>query len=91
MVKTALPCDFAIAQKLTSKLLYLVGSYLKTLRYVLKLKPCQNIYLADATGCASHGGLLPTCSTTAFCDVHSHIYKQNSTIINYLRYLKLIV
>jgi len=71
MVKTALPCDLAIAQKLTSQLLYLVGFYFKTLRHVVTSKPCQNINLADAAGCASHGGLLPTWSATAFCDVHN--------------------
>ena len=27
--------------------------------------------LADAAGCASHGGLLPTWCATAFCDVLS--------------------
>jgi len=48
MVKTALPCDLAIAQKLTSKLLYLVGFHFKTLRHVVTSKPCQNINLADA-------------------------------------------
>jgi len=71
VVKTALPFDLAIAQKLTSKLLYLVGFHFKTLRHVMTSKPRQNINLADAAGCASHGGLLPTWSATAFCDVCS--------------------
>jgi len=47
-VKTALSCDLAIAQKLTSKLLYLVGFHFKTLRHVVTSKLCQNINLADA-------------------------------------------
>jgi len=50
MVKTALPCDLAIAQTLTSKLLYLVGFHFKTLRHVVTLKPLQNINLAEAAG-----------------------------------------
>jgi len=57
MVKTALPCDLAIAQKLTSKLLNLVGLHFKTQRHVVTSKPWQNINLADAAGCASLGGL----------------------------------
>jgi len=67
----ALPCDLTIAQKLTSKLLYLVGFHFKTLRHVVTSKPCQNINPADAVSCASHGGLPPTWSATASCDVHS--------------------
>ena len=39
----------------------------------------------------SLGGLLPTWSETAFCDVHSEMCGQNSTIITYFKYLKLIV
>jgi len=73
MVKTALPRDLAIAQKLTSKLLYLVCFHFKTLRHVVTSEPCQNINLADAAGCATRGGLLPTWSATAFCDVCSDI------------------
>jgi len=91
MVKPALPCDFAIAQKTTSKLLYLVGFHFKTLRHVVTSKPCQNINLADAAGCASYGGLLPTWSATALCTVLGDTSQQNSTIISYLKYLKLIV
>jgi len=90
MVKTALPCDLATAQKLTSKLLCLVGFHFKTLRHVMTSKPCQNINLADAASCASHGELLPTWSATAFCDVYSDMCKQNSMIITYFKYLKLI-
>jgi len=72
MVTTALPCDLAVAQKFTSKLLYLVGFHFKTLLNAVPLKPCQNINLADAAGYASQGGLLPTWSaTTAQCDVHN--------------------
>ena len=70
-MKTALPCDLAIAKKLTSKLLYLVGFHFKTPRHVVTSKPCQNINLAEAAGRASHGGLLSTWSATASCDVHS--------------------
>jgi len=58
MVKTALPCDLVIAQKLASKLLYLVGFHFKTLRHVVASKPCQNINLADAAGCACYGGFV---------------------------------
>ena len=43
MVKTALPCDLAIAQKITSKVLYLDGFPFKTLRHIVTSKPCQNI------------------------------------------------
>ena len=43
MVKTALPCDLTIAQKITSKVLYLVGFHFKTLRHVVTSKPCQNL------------------------------------------------
>jgi len=71
MLKTALLCDLAIPQKLTSKLLCLVGFYFKTLRHVVTSKPCQNINLADAAGCASHSGLLPTWFATVFYEVHS--------------------
>ena len=35
MVKTELLCDLTIAEKLISKLLYLVGFHFKTLRYVV--------------------------------------------------------
>jgi len=45
MVKTALSCDLAIAQKLTSKLLYFVGFHFKTLRRFATSKPCPNINL----------------------------------------------
>jgi len=55
-VRTALPYDLAITQKLTSKLLYLVGSHFKTLRQMVTSKRCQTIYQADYAGCASHGG-----------------------------------
>jgi len=71
MAKNALPCDLAVAQKLTSKLLCLLGFNFKTLRHVVTSKPCHNINLADAAGCASHGGLQLTWSATAFCDVLS--------------------
>ena len=63
--------DLAIVQNLSLKLLYLVGFNFKTLRYIVTSKPCQNINLEDAAGCASHGGLLPTWSPTASCDVYS--------------------
>jgi len=43
MVKTALPCNLAINQKLTSKLLYIVGFNFKTLRHVATPKMWQNI------------------------------------------------
>jgi len=43
MVKTALPCDLAIAQKITSMVLYIVGFHFKTLRHVVTSKPCQII------------------------------------------------
>jgi len=89
MVKTELLCDLTIAEKLISKLLYLVGFHFKTLRHVVTSKPCQNINLADFAGCASR--LLLTWSATAFCDVHSYMCKQSSTIMTYLRYLKLVV
>jgi len=70
-MKTALPCDLAIAQKLASKLLYLVGFHFKTLRNVVTSNSCQNINLADAAGCASDGRLLPMCPAIFFCDVHN--------------------
>jgi len=89
MVKTALPCDLAIAQKLTSKLIYLVDFHLETLRHVVTSKPCPNINLADAA--LVIGGLLPTWSATAFCDVLSDMCLQNSTIMTYLKYLKLLI
>jgi len=54
-------------------------------------KPCHNITSADAAGCASHGGLLLTWSSTSLCDVVSDMCQQNSTIIAYFKYLKLIV
>jgi len=73
MVKTIPPCDLAIAQKLTLKLLYLVGFHFKTLRHVVMSKLCRNINLVDAAGCASHDGLLPTWSATALCVVLSDI------------------
>jgi len=69
MAKTALPCNLAIAQKLSSKLLFLVNFHFKTLCHVLMPKPCHNINLADAAGCASHGGFLPTYSANALSDV----------------------
>jgi len=75
MVKTALPYDLAVAQKLTSKLLYLVGFgfLFKTLRRVVTSKSCENINLADAADCASYGGLLQTWSTTSLSDVFSNM------------------
>jgi len=73
MVKTALPCDLAIAKKLTSKMLYFIGFHFKALHHVVTLKRCQNINLADDAGCAGHGGLLPPWSATAFCDFLSDI------------------
>jgi len=88
LVKIALPCDLAIAQKLTSKLLYLVGFHFKILRHVVASKPCQNINLADVAGRASHGGLLPTWSATAICHVLSDMCQQKSTIITYFKYVK---
>jgi len=69
-------------------LLDLVGFHFKTLRHVVTSKPCQNINLADAAGCASNG-LQPTWSATASCDVHNDMCKQSSTIITYLKYLKM--
>jgi len=71
--KTELQYDLTIAQILTSKLIYLVSFHFKTLRHFVT-KPRQNIDLADSAGCASHGGLLPTWSATAFCDVLSDMY-----------------
>jgi len=70
MVKTALSCDLAIAQKITSnKVLYPVGFHFKTLRHIVTSKPLPKHNQAYAAGCASHGGLLPTWSATAFCYV----------------------
>jgi len=59
MVKTALPCDLAIAQKITSKVLYPVGFHFKTLRHIVTSKPCQTKHTPRAAlvmvGCCQHG------------------------------------
>ena len=72
MVKTALPCNLAIAQKFNSKLLYLVGFHFKTLRDVKTVPKHQP---NRRRGLRNHGGLLPTWSwsATAFSHVTYNI------------------
>ena len=62
MVKTAPTCKFAIAQKLTSNLLYLFGFHFKTLRHVVTSKPCQNVNLKPL----SHGARFAALSAALF-------------------------